>query len=479
MRNVNVVDYFDSQSIKGTDWYNRFYRNGKGYSGSLFRFLNTNFRNLNAFEYYFNEFKLFENIPRSEWEISASHGQEKIKQHVVNLTSTYLFISTRDSNNNLVYSSTEKGRILNRMLDEDFSTNEKKIIILLLIINGSFDDNPRGIFKLSKSISDKLTVCGYNILQILHDIKEFITTYSLNHDVASIFNSSILWILTFHEDRDFLKLFKTETEENLNLLYEKTVNDYLNNNKQNVLSWKYKGTNNSKETTLDSFLVYYITEIIQQMRNQTLGLEEFISFILESYSEIYPIDKSKVTDFILNDENRSVFSVVKRSIMSDQDDFYEYPIKDYKSSPKINEIPTQKIDDTSEHGVERLEVVRIVLKNLAKKKSQYKCELEELNMCRYFTSKEDIENYLEIHHFIPREFSYVFEDSIEFVENYVPLCPHCHRMIHKAIDRERIALINYIYNKRRKVIEDKLNNIDIEKIYKFYHINKESRQQSH
>ena len=89
-----------------------------------------------------------------------------------------------------------------------------------------------------------------------------------------------------------------------------------------------------------------------------------------------------------------------------------------------------------------------VLKKKALERVGYKCELENFCKCasHYFTNKKNGKNYVEVHHLIPREFSNDFENSIEQIENYVALCPRCHKFIHFAVDRERKMALNYLYS---------------------------------
>ena len=107
---------------------------------------------------------------------------------------------------------------------------------------------------------------------------------------------------------------------------------------------------------------------------------------------------------------------------------------------------------------------------MTKEKTQYKCELSDLFNCKYFTAKETNKNYLEIHHFVPREFSNEFEDSIEILDNYVALCPHCHRMLHLAVDRERIGALSFLLNKRKVALHEHHIDVDIDTIKTFYGI---------
>ena len=78
--------------------------------------------------------------------------------------------------------------------------------------------------------------------------------------------------------------------------------------------------------------------------------------------------------------------------------------------------------------------------------------------------------YIEVHHFIPQEFRNEFSNSIEVFANYATLCPHCHEMLHKAVDNERKPLINYLYNERYNRLETMGIGIEISALYEFYGI---------
>ena len=66
------------------------------------------------------------------------------------------------------------------------------------------------------------------------------------------------------------------------------------------------------------------------------------------------------------------------------------------------------VDKTDEEGAAVNEQISQSLKKLAKINAEYKCEMEDCEMCKYFTAKENHKPYLEIHHFIPREFNAIF-----------------------------------------------------------------------
>ena len=79
-------------------------------------------------------------------------------------------------------------------------------------------------------------------------------------------------------------------------------------------------------------------------------------------------------------------------------------------------------------------------------------------------------NYLEVHHFIPREFRNDFSYSVEVLTNYITLCPRCHRQIHLAVDRERKHLINALYGERKNRLKLVGLKLDLKEIYEYYKI---------
>ena len=128
----------------------------------------------------------------------------------------------------------------------------------------------------------------------------------------------------------------------------------------------------------------------------------------------------------------------------------------------------EKIDDTDVNSVEKYNKVSTVLKKLAKTNSNYRCELEDFYGCQYFTSKESHKNYVEVHHLIPRAVGNDFENSIEVVENYVTLCPHCHRLIHLGEDVERKPALHNLYIRRKELLREKGLDISEKELNEYY-----------
>ena len=136
-------------------------------------------------------------------------------------------------------------------------------------------------------------------------------------------------------------------------------------------------------------------------------------------------------------------------------------------------VDLENADATTTKGTAILRKTSQILKRMAKEKSSNKCELEDLYGCKYFTSKESNNNYLEIHHLIPFEFSTDFEATLETLSNYVALCPHCHRLLHFGVDRERKPALTYLFNKRKDLLKEKGLDIKLKELLEYYGLEKE------
>lgn len=471
---MKIKDYYIDR-CKDSAWYNKYYQCGDNAQGSIFKCFGTNYRDLSSFEYYFKEFKKYVGLPRNLWSKKETTGQEIAKQYVVNMVDSFLYLSKRNQDKELVYELSSRGQDFERMINTDFSEEEKKLLLVIYLMNSAFKKTPRYLLKQSWKVWESWSLANLNEDRLFDEIKKFLLSENNNKRVENIFDYDIVWYLSFYSDKEFLMLYNITNSVDKTSLKEMTKEDYKKSNTKNVHAWKYKSTNFQRPTLFDTLIIIYLSKVIKDCQISDSSYNEFYIELIDSFAQIYSIDKEKVINYIF--ANESIFKVIFKNATSEEDDFTERYIPVYRPKDKkeIEELLSEKIDATSQDGVEKLEVVRSVLKKLAKEKSQYKCALHDINQCNYFTSKEEHKNYLEIHHLVPREFSYNFEDSIEFVENYIPLCPRCHRMIHKAEDRERKNLINYLFNQRKLDLENNNIKITIKDLYDFYKIDKENR----
>lgn len=471
---MKISDYYLAR-CNNLDWYNTYYQCGDNGHGSIFKCFSTNYRDLRAFEYYFSKFKKYAGIPRSQWNKKETTGQEVAKQYVVNMVESFLYLSKRNSKNELIYELSSRGKDFEKMLTSGFSDFEKILLTYIYLMNSSFKETPRYLLKQSWNVLQCWANADLTEDQCIELIQKFIVAESDERKVENIFNYDIVWQISFYSDKEFLKLYSIASDEDKNILKTQTIENYSSQKRNDVIAYKYKGTNFTKPMLLNTLLIIYLSKIVKDCQLNDCSYNEFYIDIINGFNKLFAIDQEKILKYIFANEN--VFKVIFKNATSEEDDFTERYIPAYRVSTteEIEDLLSEKIDSTSQEGIVKLEVVRSVLKKLAKEKSQYKCALHDINQCNYFTSKEEHKNYLEIHHLVPREFSYNFEDTIEFVENYIPLCPRCHRMIHKAEDRERKNLINYLFNQRKVDLENNNIKITIKDLYDFYKIDKENR----
>ena len=442
--------------------FNKYYKCGEKSLGNMYFFKNTNFRYMSTFEENYNIFKKIDGIDRSEWTKNPSYKQENDKHRTVRMFGTKLF-----SKNERVYYKTEKGNIMEEISDnnEKFSDEEKWLLIYLLILDSYFDNKANYITERSHFVIENIIASGYEEETIESKIKEIILLKE--EKKAEIAGYDYLYMDTFFQplenELDFLSEYCNASEEEKKELHNYVKQNLKNNNPICIISKKFETSGNyDKKMLIENAKTLFMNKSIYGKEN--VSFKEFVINVINRYSEIEKINKGKVINFIFR--NKDVFEIIYYNVYN-----IDYlGIRNFSEAD--GEITEEKIDDTSIKNIEKLKRISTILKKKAKERTGYKCELEDLCGCNnfYFTSKETKHNYLEIHHFIPREFNNEFEKSIEVIENYIALCPRCHRMIHLAVDRERKTLIKAIYSKRQESLKQKGLIVSIEEIEEFYNI---------
>lgn len=445
------------------EWYEFYCSTGKDKGGKIFEFFNTNYRRLLSFQRGFIVLKAVEGVPRSDWERQPNHGQEIEKQHIRNMFCSKLF--SKDENK---YYESEKGKVFEVMLGENFTEEEKSFLIYLFILNGYFGNKINYIvdtvekFKLRLN-ELKITQEAFNDI-----IKKFVLS---NPTTSEMFDYEYTYIDSFFKkfgEIDFLVEYLKADE-----LEKQRLREYVKENHQSksyrcVLSYKFKNSGAYTESTLmDNAKILYVTSNLFS-GTQCNSFAEFVKRAIEIYSDLFVIENpSKILEFVLN-KYPNVFEIIYNNVMGI--DVYAEDEEDEEDDWDITVNSDEKIDDTNAQNIEKSKHVSSVLKKISKQSSGYRCELEQLHNCIYFTSKKTLKNYLEVHHLIPREFANEYEKTIEIIENYVALCPSCHRLLHSAVDRERISALNYLMAKRKALLEQKGIIIDMKTMKEYYSI---------
>ncbi|MDR0831249.1 MAG: HNH endonuclease [Prevotellaceae bacterium] len=110
------------------------------------------------------------------------------------------------------------------------------------------------------------------------------------------------------------------------------------------------------------------------------------------------------------------------------------------------------------------------------KKYNYRCFIDwcecdsNIHQQTYF-KKRDGTIYLEGHHLIQMENSKLFKNSLDVLENIIPLCPNCHRKIHNAEEKDVVNMLKTIYKKidKKQFIKQGIF-VDINTLGSFYGI---------
>ncbi|WP_244266340.1 HNH endonuclease [Listeria rocourtiae] len=85
----------------------------------------------------------------------------------------------------------------------------------------------------------------------------------------------------------------------------------------------------------------------------------------------------------------------------------------------------------------------------AKIRSNWTCEFNQ----QHGTFINNINNnpHVEAHHLIPMAAQDYFENTIDFADNIVCLCPTCHSRIHYAVRAEKKEMIIELFKRRRNL----------------------------
>lgn len=441
----------------------------KGAYGNMFSFLDTNCRALlnhsARYKYNYGGFaRGFDIIESAEGQdrdtlTRTRAGQSKEKQHEPRMRKAYFFQMRKNA-----FYITSRGKVFKKMLlDESLSDTEKRLLCYLLILPSSFSEKPNYIFARAAEIFAKLEMQGISNEQVMESIEAIIFDYNrLSRNEFSRFKYDYVYFDSFFENSvDFMEHWSESTSEEKSE-FKTAVPEIVG-----ILSKKYESGGNYTNTTVtENAWLLYVTKFILDAGVVT-SFDEFIKILLVAYGRLFKISEKNLRKFIFNTKgNRSVFQIIYCELYN-----VRIPLEDVAKDLSEEEIEAYGIiDPTDEVGYRQREIFSASLKKIAKINAKNKCECESAEGCKYFTAKETGQTYLEIHHLIPREFTNDYNESIETLENYVALCPNCHRKIHHAVDNERKHLIRILYSERQKRLQNAGFEIELDKMFEYYRI---------
>jgi hypothetical protein len=455
---------------KNTKWFTDHSTLGKGATGRMFEYTNTNFRTQNAFTTQFRKFLEIENKDRETWSKQEHHGQEMDKHRVVNMIQSKLF--KKDVNE--LYSRTAKGLLYSDFINLDSPEDDKWLVNYLFLLNGYYLNRKNYIVYRVKQdlLGYLLSVDGVSEDLLIEYAKELLGANSL----AAMLRSRFFFIHSFYDDSDFLINYLRAPDAEKEELVRYIEENLRAENFVCCISKKYQPSGNFNQSMLqDETRVFLLTLLFIQSKDANLS-NIYEIFVRNFNQNIAIVNEASVLGYLR--DNKNIFDPIFAEILELGD--LEIAVSDTVSvgeAVQILESDTgdkaeEYIDETSEIGRQKIKAVYNIRKRQARIQSEYKCALETINNCRpvYFTAKVTGKNYLELHHFIPREFRNDFSYSIEVLANYVTLCPRCHRQIHLAVDRERKHLINSLYEERKDRLQVVGLGLDLKGVYAYYKV---------
>jgi len=104
----------------------------------------------------------------------------------------------------------------------------------------------------------------------------------------------------------------------------------------------------------------------------------------------------------------------------------------------------------------------------AKRRSNWQCELNSNHTT--FISQANKKPYMESHHLIPMAAQGYFENTLDFADNIICLCPNCHRKIHHVTSQEKKEILKYLFKKREQRYLKFGINVNFKMLLNFYEI---------
>ena len=450
------------------EWKKKFSSSGKDNRGKVYEVINTNFRTLNS---YINQFKKFSEVlekDRRDWGV-AGHKQEKYKQHVIPLLEAKLIRREKKKEDEFekkdhpfVYKRTAKGDSYFKFIELQFEKDEKWLVNYLYLLNGVYENHTNHILNRTKEILHSIDLKR-------SDIDQLFTSIIHEKNIENLLRNKLFYIMSFYADQEFLELYLSSSEKEKEEMYTYILSNRKAKNKKCCISHKTENFGTySKSMILDEIKIFYYTSILLDFKTPNIDVS-LLKFI-KKYEEIFKIDEEKIISY-LKKENEVIDLILLEFF--EIEDFYS----ELKSVGKIaldKLSPVSFIDTTTKKGKKKAHKLFNKGKIQARTLAEHQCALNEERDCQshYFTSKKTNENYVEVHHLIPHEFTNRFEYSIEVLPNYVVLCPSCHQLVHKAIDKERGPLLKKLLDKRIHALSLLKLDVEEKEFFEFYGIEK-------
>lgn len=263
---------------------------------------------------------------------------------------------------------------------------------------------------------------------------------------------------------------------------ERYINLFKNFKTFSALETKIGGkAKNSKSNRAGSYANYLIKMIIFYQEKYPFEYSTFSNYI--DYRKLKSVNSGEEFNQYNKMENRfpsAALATFERYINFLQnkinEDIINYNLD--QTEDNLNDSPFIIKEDTASYSMKRKKQItynglsmyprNINESILAKKRANWTCEYNKKHYTFY--SKSDGNFYVESHHLIPMSYQNLFENTIDFADNIVSLCPNCHRKIHLADNEVKKKMILYFYEKRKELYIDSGITIDTNSLLNMYDI---------
>lgn len=435
----------------------------------LFEFTR-NFHTLHKFEEGFRTFKKICDMTEAEKQAYLKDGSAQAKSFMNNMIRTKLFYHKGAKP---VLSA--KGEVYEKFLGEKLGEDDRWFINFLFFADSYFALKKNYIFMQTDYVFSQWEQAGYSVGHIYNALIYLFNVRNL--DMEEFLRTEYMIMISFISDVGFLRAYRESSEFEKNELHEYISDNYSKGRYNCLVTAKFSPEAFIDcDTVLDDAKILFFAHYIKS--SHPISLEDMLDTFEQVYVRFYRLNGKRVMNFIMMYED--VFRMTYLNLFSDMQDFYtglkhDEMIIAAGSKEKFDEEELKKaliepLDYTTAETVETLVKVNAMFAAATKAAAGYKCELDEVNGCRYFTDKSTGAPYLEVHQIIPREYAGEFGVNIERASNYVALCPHCHRLLHEASDHERFRAASALYWRRKERLESDGINPTNELLFAVYGI---------
>ncbi|HLR66910.1 MAG TPA: HNH endonuclease [Virgibacillus sp.] len=136
------------------------------------------------------------------------------------------------------------------------------------------------------------------------------------------------------------------------------------------------------------------------------------------------------------------------------------------NSSDLIKSPQKKNERNNHNGAYKRNKLEI---HASKQRNNWKCEYNKNHTT--FINSSNNKPFVEAHHLIPMGAQDYFDNTIDFSDNIVILCPNCHRKIHHGLDEEKKKMITGLFENRKWKYKNVYDiKIELSDLFDFYSI---------